>query len=73
MQVLFTNGALFDGHRHLGRGAVLVRDGRVVWIIPDDAGAVGGVEATITSEADASATPEAAPEAQQAPQVDFTK
>ena len=27
---LFTNGALFDGHRYVGPGAVLVRDGRIV-------------------------------------------
>ncbi len=27
---LFTNGTLFDGHRYVGPGAVLVRDGRIV-------------------------------------------
>ena len=29
-RVLFTNGALFDGHRHLGRGSVVVEGGRIV-------------------------------------------
>lgn len=40
---LFTNGSLFDGHRHLGRGSVFVEDGRIVSLIPDDAGAVSGL------------------------------
>jgi predicted amidohydrolase YtcJ len=30
MTTLFTGGALFDGHRHRGRGAVVVEDGRIV-------------------------------------------
>jgi hypothetical protein len=28
--ILFTNGRLFDGHRYVGAGEVLVRDGRIV-------------------------------------------
>ncbi|HYF73089.1 MAG TPA: amidohydrolase family protein, partial [Nocardioides sp.] len=38
-RVLFTNGALFDGHRHHGRGSVVVEDGRIVEVTP------GGFEA----------------------------
>lgn len=38
-RVLLTNGALFDGRRHLGPGSVLVEDGRIVAVTP------GGVEA----------------------------
>ena len=38
-RVLFTNGALFDGHRHLGSGSVLVEGGAIVSVMP------GGVEA----------------------------
>jgi predicted amidohydrolase YtcJ len=30
MTTLFTNGALFDGHRYVGAGEVLVADGRIV-------------------------------------------
>jgi len=30
MATLFTNGTLFDGHRYLGAGEVLVEDGRIV-------------------------------------------
>jgi predicted amidohydrolase YtcJ len=29
-RVVFRNGSLFDGHRHLGPGAVVVEDGRIV-------------------------------------------
>ncbi|HEY0950874.1 amidohydrolase family protein, partial [Nocardioides sp.] len=39
-RVLFTNGALFDGRRHLGRGSVVVEDGRILAVVPDDAGAL---------------------------------
>jgi predicted amidohydrolase YtcJ len=35
---LFTNGSLFDGHRHLGPGSVLVEGGRVVALGVEDAG-----------------------------------
>ena len=34
MTTLFTNGTLFDGHRHLGAGEVLVEHGRVVAVAP---------------------------------------
>ena len=32
---VLTNGGVFDGRRHLGRGSVLVRDGRVVALLAD--------------------------------------
>lgn len=38
-RLLFTNGALFDGHRYLGRGSVVVEDGRIIEATP------GGFEA----------------------------
>ena len=38
MGTLFTNGSLFDGHRHLGPGSVLVEDGRVVALGVEEAG-----------------------------------
>ncbi len=38
MATLFTNGALFDGQRHLGRGSVLVDGPRIVAVVgPDEA------------------------------------
>ncbi len=42
-RLLLTGGTLFDGRRHLGAGSVLVEDGRIVSVIPDDAGALSGV------------------------------
>ncbi len=36
MGTLFTNGTVFDGHRYLGAGTVLVEDGRVVALAADD-------------------------------------
>src|SRR6187399_2926837 len=36
MATLFTNGSVFDGHRYLGAGSVLVEDGRVVGLGTDD-------------------------------------
>ena len=44
MATLFVNGTLFDGHRHLGRGSVLVDGGRIRAVSGDDAGARSGVE-----------------------------
>ncbi len=32
--VAFVDGAVFDGHRYLGRSDVLVEDGRVVEVVP---------------------------------------
>ena len=32
MTTLFTNGTLFDGHRYVGAGSVLVRDGRIATV-----------------------------------------
>ena len=43
MTTLFTNGALFDGHRYVGRGSVVVEGGRVLSVVPDHAGAVAGL------------------------------
>ena len=40
---VFRNGTVFDGHRHLGRGDVLVRDGRIA--------ALGEVEAPVGARA----------------------
>ena len=37
--VLFRNGSLFDGHRHLGPGSLLVADGRVVAVGAEGRGA----------------------------------
>ena len=36
MTTLFTGGALFDGYRHLGAGAVVVDDGRIVEVGTED-------------------------------------
>jgi predicted amidohydrolase YtcJ len=36
MGTLFTNGAVFDGHRYLGAGSVLVEDGRISALGVDD-------------------------------------
>ena len=40
---LFTNGSLFDGHRYVGAGSVLVDGGRIVSVISDEAGALSGL------------------------------
>ena len=36
-RLVFRNGTLFDGHRHLGRGAVVVEGGRIVEVGPEAA------------------------------------
>ncbi|WP_395694143.1 amidohydrolase [Nocardioides sp.] len=43
MATLFTNGSLFDGHRHVGRGSVVVEGDRIVSIVPEDAGSLSGL------------------------------
>jgi predicted amidohydrolase YtcJ len=40
---LFTNGTLFDGHRYVGAGALVVDAGRIRSVVPDDAGAGSGL------------------------------
>jgi len=40
---LFVGGRLFDGHRYVGAGSVLVDGGRIVSVISDDAGALSGL------------------------------
>ncbi|MGB0099078.1 MAG: amidohydrolase [Nocardioides sp.] len=47
MSTLFTNGALFDGHRHIGAGEVLVEDGRISAVHRGD-GAGGRVPSSTT-------------------------
>ncbi len=44
----FVNGAVFDGHRYLGRGDVLVEDGKVVEVVPG--GFVTGLRPSSTTE-----------------------
>ena len=43
MATLFVGGRLFDGHRYVGAGSVLVDGGRIVSVISDDAGALSGL------------------------------
>ncbi|MEJ7796504.1 MAG: amidohydrolase [Nocardioides sp.] len=40
MATVFRNGSVFDGHRYLGAGEVVVAEGRIVALLDDDAGAL---------------------------------
>ena len=49
MGTLFASGAVFDGHRHLPRHALLVEDGRVVAVLESRAAWTASAPATTRS------------------------